>query len=137
MWPSPPAPITTAGPARGTRDRLLDVVDPGQPGVGQRRDVRGLEQRIDLTPNAAGQQEVGEPAVAVDAGEGPLTQCMSSPRRQAPHSPQEMKGWTMTVSPTSTFGDRGADLVDPARVLVPGRVGQDDPDFSAHCPSWM
>ena len=28
---------------------------------------------------------------------------MSSPRRQARHSPHEMNGWTITVSPTSTL----------------------------------
>jgi hypothetical protein len=36
-------------------------------------------------------------------GNDPLTQCMSSPRRHARHSPQEMNGCTMTVSPTATF----------------------------------
>ena len=36
-------------------------------------------------------------------GKEPLTQCMSSPRRQGRHSPQEMNGCTITVSPTSTF----------------------------------
>ena len=36
-------------------------------------------------------------------GNEPFSQCMSSPRRQARHSPQVMNGWTMTVSPTSTF----------------------------------
>jgi hypothetical protein len=36
-------------------------------------------------------------------GKDPVRQCMSSPTRQGRHSPQEMNGWTMTVSPTSTL----------------------------------
>ena len=36
-------------------------------------------------------------------GNEPFSQCMSSPKRHARHSPQVMNGCTMTVSPTSTF----------------------------------
>ena len=43
---------------------------------------------------------------------------MSSPRRHGRHSPQEMNGCTITVSPTSTLVTPGADLVHPAGVLV-------------------
>ena len=71
MWPRPPAPITTAWvPGAEHRDRLLDRVDRGQAGVGQRRDVLGLEAGVQLDHRAGrGEQEVGEPAVAVDPGE--------------------------------------------------------------------
>ena len=51
---------------------------------------------------------------------------MSSPRRQGPHSPQVMNGWTITVSPTCDVGDGRADLVDPAGVLVARRVRELD-----------
>ena len=32
-----------------------------------------------------------------------FSQCTSSPARHARHRPQVTSGWTMTVSPTSTF----------------------------------
>ena len=128
MWPRPPAPMTTTlRPRAEHRDRLLDRVDRRQPRVGQRRDVGRLQRRVELHDRPrAGEQEVGEAAVAVMPGNEPFSQCMSSPARQARHSPQVMNGCTMTVSPTSTFvTPEPTSWIQPA-FSWPGRVGQLD-----------
>ena len=53
-------------------------------------------------------------------------QCMSSPARQARHSPHVGVGCRMTVSPGGHVGDAGADLPHPSGVLVAERVRQGD-----------
>ena len=51
------------------RDRLLHGVDRGQSGVGQRRDVLGLESGTELDHRARRcLEKIGEAAVAIDPG---------------------------------------------------------------------
>ena len=71
MWPRPPAPITTARvPAPSTGIAFLTAWMAVRPGVGERGDRRRLERRVELDDRArAGEQELGEAAVAVDARE--------------------------------------------------------------------
>ena len=128
MWPRPPAPMTTTlRPRAEHRDRLLDRVDRGQPRVGERGDVGRRSDGSSLTTDRAlVSRKSAKPPSRLMPGNEPFSQCMSSPERHARHSPQVMNGCTMTVSPTSTLVTAGADLVDPAGVLVAGRVGQLD-----------
>src|SRR4051812_45416069 len=108
-------------------DRLLDGVDRGQPGVGERGDRGRLERRVELDDRArAGEQEVGEAAVPVDAGERAVdaVHVVAAPARRAqPARDERMHDHRVA---DLDVRDAGADLVHPARVLVPGRVGQDD-----------
>src|SRR3954454_15783140 len=109
------------------RDRLLDGVDRGQPGVGERGDRGGLQRRVELDLRAgAGEQEVGEAAVAVDAGEGAVdaVHVVTAPARAAQAAGDERMHDHRVAD--LDVGDPGADLVDPAGVLVAGRVGQLD-----------
>ena len=57
-----------------------------------------------------------EPSIWVGNGNGSrvLSYFMSSPALQGPHWPHEMKGWTMTVSPTETL-----DTADPISCTQP------------------
>ena len=70
-------------------------------------------------------------------GKEPFGQCMSLPDLHGPHSPHEMKGWTITVSPTSTFVTAEPISCTQPAFSWPGVYGSSTPDFSAHCPSWM
>ena len=62
---------------------------------------------------------------------------MSSPARQARHSPHVMNGCTITVSPTSTLVTPEPTSCTQPAFSCPGVYGSSTPDFSAHCPSWM
>ena len=128
MWPRPPAPMTTTRRARAEhRDRLLDRVDRGQARVGQRGDLRRMQRRVELDHRArAREQEVGEAAVAVDPGNDPFSQCMSSPRAARAAQPARDERMDDDRVADLDVRDRRADLVDPAGVLVAGRVGQLD-----------
>jgi hypothetical protein len=55
------------------------------------------------TERALVSRKSAKPPSRLMPGNEPLTQCMSSPRRHGVHSPHEMNGCTITVSPTSTF----------------------------------
>ena len=126
MWPSPPAPITHAGGARvEQRDGLADRVVGGDAGVGERGDVLRLGLRVELDAGPRrGEQVLGHPAVARQAGEravdavhvvaGPAGAAQPAGRRRV----QDHRVADGHV------GDRGADLVHPAGVLVAERVGQ-------------
>ena len=81
MWPRPPAPITTARvPAPSTGIAFLTAWIAVRPGVGERRDVLGLERRLELDHRA---REVcrksAKPPSRLMPGNEPFTQCMSSP----------------------------------------------------------
>ena len=55
------------------------------------------------TERALVNRKSAKPPSRLIPGKDPVAQCMSSPRRHAWHSPQEMNGCTITVSPTSTL----------------------------------
>ena len=128
MWPSPPAPITTAfvpGPSTGIA--FLTAWIAVRPASASAAMSVGSSDGSSLTTERAlVSRKSAKPPSRSMPGNEPLRQCMSSPARHGRQSPQEMNGWTMTVSPTSTFVTAGADLVHPAGVLVAGRVGQLD-----------
>jgi hypothetical protein len=105
--------------------RPLDRVDRREPCVRQRSDGLGLQRRIELDDRAcAREQEVGEPAVAVDAREGAVEAVhvvAGAAGLAEPAGDERMHDHRVAHL---DVGHAGADLVDPARVLVPGRVGQ-------------
>ena len=128
MWPSPPAPITTAFvPAPSTGIAFLTAWMAVSPASASAAIEAGSSDGSSLTTERAlVSSSSAKPPSRLMPGNEPLTQCMSSPRRHGVHSPQEMNGCTITVSPTST-------LVTPEPISWtqpafswPGRVGQDD-----------
>src|SRR3954463_16815912 len=108
-------------------DRLLDGVDGGQPGVGERGDLGRLERRVELHDRArAGEQVLGEAAVAVDAGERAVlaVHVVAATARTAQPARDERVDDDRVAD--LDVRHAGADLVDPAGVLVARRVGQLD-----------
>ena len=105
MWPSPPAPITTArvpGPRTGIA--FLTAWMAVRPASASAAIDAGSSEGSSLTTERAlVNRNSAKPPSRLIPGNEPFRQCMSSPRLQARHRPQEMKGWTITVSPTSTF----------------------------------
>ena len=98
-----------------------------QAGVRERRDVLGLKPRGELYDRACrGLQEVGEPAVAVDARERAVDAVHVVPAPARPAQPAGDERVDDHGVADLDVGHAGADLVHPARVLVAGRVGQDD-----------
>jgi hypothetical protein len=55
------------------------------------------------TERALVSRKSANPPSRLMPGNEPFSQCMSSPRRHARHSPHVMNGCTITVSPTSTL----------------------------------
>ena len=139
MWPRPPAPITTAVvPGSSTGTAFLTAWIAVRPASASAAMSFGSSPGASLTTERAEVwRKSANPPSRLMPGNEPFRQCMSSPRRHGPHSPQAMNGWTITVSPTATFVTPGADLVDPAGVLVTGRVGQDDLRLLGPLPSWI
>ena len=129
IWPRPPAPITTTlVPEPSTGTAFLTAWMAVSPASASAAMSFGSSDGSSLTTERAlVNRKSAKPPSRLMPGNEPFTQCMSSPARHGRHSPQVMNGWTITVSPTSTFVTAGADLVDPAGVLVPRRVGQRDP----------
>ena len=117
-----------ARPRAEHRDRLLDRVDRGQTGVGERRDVLRLEPgaELDHRPGRGRAGSSANPPSRLIPGNEPFTQCMSSPRRHARAQPAGDERVHDHRVADLDVRDTGADLVDPAGVLVPGRVGQRD-----------
>jgi hypothetical protein len=114
-----------AGPEHG--NRLLHRMDRGQPGVGERGDVRGMQRGIELDDRArVRQQEVGEAAVAVDAGERAVlaVHVVTVAARAAQAAGDERVDDDGVAH--RDVRDRRSDRVDPAGVLMAGRVGQLD-----------
>ena len=108
------------------RDRLLDGVDRGQAGVGQRGDVLGLKG-IDLDHRARARlQQLGEAAVTVDPGKRAVeaVHVVADPAGPAEAAGDERVHDHRVAD--FDVGHAGADLVDPAGVLVAGRVWQHD-----------
>src|SRR3954464_13729387 len=108
-------------------DRLLHGVDGGQPGVGERGDLGRLERRVELHDRArAGEQVLGEAAVAVDAGERAVlaVHVVAATARTAQPARDERVDDDRVAD--LDVRHAGADLVDPAGVLVARRVGQLD-----------
>ena len=107
------------------RDRLLDGVDRGEAGIGERGDVLGLEAGAELDHRArGGLQQVGEPTVAVDTRERAV---------EAVHVVADAAGQAQAAGDVGMdddgvadldVADARADLVHPARVLMTGGVGQ-------------
>ena len=105
MWPSPPAPITTAFvPAPRTGIAFLTAWIAVRPASASAAICVGCSDGSSLTTERALVcRYSANPPSRLMPGNDPLTQCMSSPRRHGRHSPHEMNGWTITVSPTSTL----------------------------------
>ena len=105
MWPSPPAPITTTlVPAASTGIAFLTAWIAVSPASASAAMSLGSSPGSSLTTDRADVcRKSAKPPSRLIPGNDPFTQCMSSPERQAAHSPQVMNGCTMTVSPTSTF----------------------------------
>src|SRR4051794_21168036 len=109
------------------RNRLLHGMDRREAGVGERGDLGRLQRRVELHDRARAREQVlGEAAVPVDAGERAVL---------AMHVVAEPAGATQAARDERVDDDgvadldvrhAGADLVDPARVLVAGRVGKLD-----------
>lgn len=116
-----------AGARAEDSDRLLDGVDRGEPGVGERGDVRGLQGGVELDDRArARQQELGEAAVAVDAGKRAVLAMHVVAGAARPAQPAGDERVDDDGIPDLDVRDRRSDLVDPAGVLVARRVGQLD-----------
>src|SRR3954447_18302397 len=109
------------------RDRLLDRVDRGQPRVRQRGDVGRVQRRVELHDRARAREQVlGEAAVAVDPGERPVLAVHVV--AQTAGAAQAARDERVDDHGVADLNVRhaGADLVDPAGVLVAGRVRQLD-----------
>src|SRR3954447_6803381 len=109
------------------RDRLLDRVDHGQPRVRQRGDVGRVQRRVELHDRARAREQVlGEAAVAVDPGERPVLAVHVV--AQTAGAAQAARDKRVDDHGVADLNVRhaGADLVDPAGVLVAGRVRQLD-----------
>src|SRR6185312_15203202 len=107
------------------RDRLLDGVDRRQAGVGERGDVHRVERRVELHDRARAREQIlREAAVAVDARErAVLAVHVVAPAAGATEAARDERVHDHRVADRHVR-DAGADLVDPAGVLVAGRVGQ-------------
>ena len=105
MWPSPPAPITTTfAPAPSTGTAFLTAWIAVSPASASAAMSFGSSDGSSLTTERAlVSRNSAKPPSRLMPGKEPLTQCMSSPARHGRHSPHVMNGWTITVSPTSTF----------------------------------
>ena len=105
MWPSPPAPITTAFvPAPSTGIAFLTAWIAVSPASASAAIDAGSSDGSSFTTDRAEVcRNCANPPSRLIPGNDPFTQCMSSPRRHGRHSPHEMNGWTITVSPTSTL----------------------------------
>ncbi len=139
MWPSPPAPITTTRvPAPSTGIAFLTAWIAVSPASASAAMSFGSRLGASLTTDRA---EVwsssANPPSRLIPGNDPFTQCMSSPRRHARHSPHEMNGCTITVSPTSTFETPDPISCTQPAFSCPGVYGSTTCDFSAHWPSWI
>ncbi len=105
MWPRPPAPITTARvPAVSTGIAFLTAWMAVRPASASAAMSLGSRPVSSLTTERAEVlRKSAKPPSRSIPGNEPLRQCMSSPLRHGRHSPQEMYGCTITVSPTSTL----------------------------------
>ena len=105
MWPRPPAPMTTTWlPAPSTGIAFLTAWIAVSPASASAAMSAGRSEGSSLTTDRAlVSRKSAKPPSRLMPGNEPFSQCMSSPERQARHSPQVMNGCTMTVSPTSTF----------------------------------
>ena len=105
MWPRPPAPITTAWvPAVSTGIAFLTAWIAVRPASASAAMSFGSSPGPSFTTDRAEvNRKSANPPSRLIPGNEPFKQCMSSPRRHGPHSPQVMYGWTITVSPTSTL----------------------------------
>src|SRR3954468_5974541 len=142
MWPSPPAPITTVlVPAPTTGIAFLTAWIAVSPASASAAIEAGSSDGASFTteralggsrggdPPAAvmaGEQQAGDPAVAVDAGERAVdaVHVVAAPARRAEPARDERVHDHRVAD--LDVGDAGADLVHPAGVLVPGRIGEDD-----------
>ena len=122
-----PAGADDDGACAGVEDRrrLLDRVVGGEPGVRQRCDVLRVQRRVELDDRPrGGLQQLGEPAVRRDARER-VVRAVHVVARAARAA--QAAGDERVHDDRVADGDvrhRGADLVDPAGVLVPEDVGQ-------------
>ena len=103
------------------RDRLLDGVDRGQAGVGQRGDVRRVQRRVELDHGARrGVQVLGEATVTADPRELPVDAVHVVALAAGTAEPAGDERVHDHGVADLDVGHAGADLVDPARVLVAG-----------------
>ena len=134
MWPRPPAPITTAlVPAPRTGIAFLTAWIAVSPASASAAMSLGSRDGSSLTTERAlVNRKSANPPSRLMPGKEPFRQCMSSPARQGRHSPQEMNGCTITVSPTSTLVTPGPTACTQPAFSCPGVYGSSTPDFSAH-----
>src|SRR3954468_23313690 len=127
MCPSPPAPMTTVRvPAPMTGIAFLTAWIAVSPASASAAMSAGWSDGSSFTTDRAlVSRYSAKPPSRLMPGNEPFSQCMSSPLRQARHSPHVMNGWTITVSPTSTFvTPEPISWIQPA--FVPGGVWQRD-----------
>ena len=109
IWPRPPAPITTAlvpGPRTGIA--FLTAWIAVSPASASAAIALGSRDGSSLTTERAlVNRKSANPPSRLMPGKEPLRQCMSSPARQGGQGPQEIYGFTITVSPTSTLVTAG------------------------------
>ena len=122
MCPRPPAPITTArvpGPRTGIAFfTAWMAVSPASASAAM--SLGSSDGSSFTTDRALVNRNSAKPPSRSMPGKEPLRQCMSSPARQGPHRPQEMKGWTITVSPTSTLVTAGPTSCTQPAFSCPG-----------------
>ena len=92
MWPRPPAPITTARvPGESTGSVFLTAWIAVRPASASAAMSFGSKDGSSLiTDRALVSRKSANPPSSLIPGKRPLTQCMSSPRRQEAQSPQVM-----------------------------------------------
>ena len=128
MWPSPPAPITTVlVPAPSIGIAFLTAWIAVRPASASAAIAAGSSDGSSLTTERALVcRNSAKPPSRPMPGNSPLTQCMSSPLRHGTAQPAGDERVHDHGVADLDVGHAGADLVDPARVLVAGHVGQDD-----------
>jgi hypothetical protein len=102
----------------------------GQTGIGESRDIRGLQRVVDLHhAPGRGFQVVGVTAVGVDAGKGVGLAVHIVPGPAGPAQPARDQRVHDHLVAFADVGHGGADRSDPAGVLMPDCVGQLDLRF--------
>jgi hypothetical protein len=109
------------------RGRLLDRVVGGQAGVGQRGDVLGVQDRVELDHRPrGGLEQVGEPAVDRDAREEVVLAVHVVAGAAGPAEAAGDQRMDDDRVADLDVGHGRADLLHPAGVLVAEDVGQLD-----------
>jgi hypothetical protein len=140
MWPSPPTPTTTADePAPSAGIALLTAWKAVRPASASAASSAGSASASSLTiARALVLNSSAMPPARVRPGRsGPRAHRMSSPARQAPHTPQVRFGWQMTASPTARWSTAGPTAWIQPAFSCPRTSGSSDGMTSANQPSMI